>query len=89
MGVLTGPKTTLGLRLCLWTKRYTTAVGYRVDSATAIEILARARPEAARWWQENVPHCTTPGRRLLFAAYACQEVPEVIWPPPPRNAPPA
>lgn len=88
IGILTGPKTPLGVMMRLWTKRYTTTVGYVVDSATAIEILAHAHPEAAQWWRENAPHHTTLGRRFLFAAQACQEVPEIIWPPPPRNAPP-
>ena len=49
-------------------------VGYVVDSARALPILAAHAPEAALWWKRNAPGYYQPGRSLLFPPEACQEV---------------
>jgi hypothetical protein len=49
-------------------------VGYVVDSARALQILAAHAPAEAAWWDKNAPDYLQPGRALLFPPEACQEV---------------
>jgi hypothetical protein len=49
-------------------------VGYVVDSARALQILAAHAPEAALWWKRNAPAYYQPGRSILFPPEVCQEV---------------
>jgi hypothetical protein len=49
-------------------------VGFVVASLTAIEILEKSNPEAARWWRENAPHATRPQNKFLFAPDCCERV---------------
>lgn len=74
VGVLSRPKTWLGLLLALISGRTQQQTGYIVDAHKAVEILARHSPDAAKWWRENAPLSVRPGRRFLFAAEACQEL---------------
>jgi hypothetical protein len=48
--------------------------GYAVDGRTAVEILASASPEVARWWRENAPDILAPGYQLIFAAEVCERL---------------
>ena len=74
-GVLTGPKSRLGSLLRGLINPHIVE-GYAVEALQAFEVLARYRPSAAQWWQENTPHLFRPGTRLMFHAEACEELPE-------------
>ena len=73
-GVLTRPKTFLGLLLALLFGRTERQTGYIVDAHRAVEILEKHAPYAAKWWRENAAPAIMPGKRFLFAAQACQEL---------------
>jgi hypothetical protein len=49
-------------------------VGYVVDAARALQVLAAQAPEAAAWWKRNAPAQCQPGRAFLFPPEVCQEV---------------
>ena len=71
-GVLTGPKNFFQTLLYLITFRLAIHSGYVVPADRAIEILAAAHPEAARWWREHAPHSLRAGRKFLFAPECCE-----------------
>jgi hypothetical protein len=74
VGVLSRPKTRLGLffaRLCGRTKR---EGGYVVEAQRAVEILAAHAPEAAKWWRERAAFSIQPGQLFVFETEVCQEV---------------
>ena len=73
-GVLTRPKTFLGLLLALLFGRTERQTGYIVDAHRAVEILEKHAPYAAKWWRENAAPAIMPGKRFLFAAQVCQEL---------------
>jgi len=73
-GVLTGPKGILELLWRLLTFRMRVQAGYAVDVATAIDILAKTRPDAAAWWRHAAPHLFRRGRLFVFATSCCQPV---------------
>ncbi len=75
-GVLTGPKSILELLWRLVTFRMQVHEGYAVDVATAIDVLAKARPDAAAWWRHAAPHLFRRGHRFVFARDCCQPVEE-------------
>jgi hypothetical protein len=50
--------------------------GYIVEGLVAVAILGDTSPEAAAWWWENTPHLLVPGKRFLFAAQVCEELPD-------------
>ena len=82
IGVLTGPRTWLGVLFAMLTGRAQRATGYVVDAKTALELLATHAPEAALWWRTHAPRFLEPGRCFLFAAEGCEEViesPAVDW----------
>lgn len=82
VGVLTGPRTWLGVLLGILTGRAKRATGYVVDAKTSLELLATHAPEAADWWRTHAPRFLEPGRSFLFAADVCEEVherPTVEW----------
>jgi hypothetical protein len=81
-GVLTGGKTPLGMILAALMGRTYKCVGYYVESAKAVEILAESAPEAARWWRDHAPWTLRQGRRFIFLADQCEEVEAAVWPPP-------
>jgi len=43
-----------------------------VPTLSAIEVLERSNPAAARWWRENAPHAVRARRFLLFPTECCQ-----------------
>lgn len=72
VGVLTGPKSFIGLWIASTFGRCEEWQGYKVDAVTAIKILALKHPEAARWWREETPHMITRERVFIFPADNCQ-----------------
>ena len=92
-GVLTGPKTYLTQRLHLMVgkgRRFLfgsgqAGAGYVVNAQTAITLLTLKNPQAAEWWQSNAPHSFAPGHTFIFAAEACEEAEDIVWPPPPNS----
>lgn len=48
--------------------------GYPIRTQDAIEALREKSPEAARWWESNVPLGLVP--RLVFKRDVCEVVPE-------------
>ncbi len=82
VGVLTGPRTWLGVLLGILTGRAKRATGYVVDAKTSLELLATHAPDAADWWRTHAPRFLEPGRFFLFASEVCEEVqegPAVDW----------
>lgn len=73
-GVLHGPKSLLGQWIAYFLGRGHTETGYIIDANLAVERLAAKSPVAAAWWREHAPHALAPGRYLLFAAEACEEI---------------
>ncbi len=72
VGVLSGPKSFVGLWIASIFGRCEEWQGYKVDAATAIKILALTHPEAAKWWREETPHLVTREHALVFPADNCQ-----------------
>jgi hypothetical protein len=73
-GILSGPRS-IGERLkYLLAVRYRVQSGYIVPTLSAIEVLERSNPAAARWWRENAPHAVRARRFLLFPTECCQPV---------------
>ena len=71
-GVLTGARTPLRRIWAALRGRWKRREGYVVDSAVAVFILERERPDAARWWRENAPHLLRARRRFVFESSVCQ-----------------
>jgi len=74
IGVLSGPKSSLGWLWASLTGAPITVTGYLTAAAQAIEILAETRPEAARWWRENAPKFLREEAEFMFEAPACERV---------------
>ena len=55
-GVLNGPGLYFKYIYKFLTGQYTNYEGYVVEGTTAIAILARHNPAAAKWWRENSPY---------------------------------
>lgn len=72
IGVLSGPKSALGWLWASLTGAPITVTGYLTPAARAIEILARARPEAAAWWRQHAPKFLRDEAEFLFEAPACE-----------------
>ena len=73
-GVLAEPKTVAEQVFSHQLPEATEKVGYAVEAAKAIEILARHAPDAAFWWKRNAPRAIKPGRRFQFAPGVCEEL---------------
>lgn len=73
-GVLTGASNRLGTIVQLLLGRLPTIEGYRVNAATAVELLAREHPQAADWWRSHVAHLLHGQRCFVFEAPCCQRV---------------
>jgi hypothetical protein len=71
-GVLSGPKSFLGMVLNCFKLRHERWEGYPVKARAAIEILGRQNPTAGAWWRENAPHLLRPWRRFVFPSNCCQ-----------------
>src|SRR3981189_3195245 len=52
-GAVSGPRTCLAQIWALLRGRSHRIYGFAVDASRAVEILARASPEAATWWRER------------------------------------
>ena len=74
IGVLSGPKSSLGWLWASLTGESITCTGYLTPAAAAIEILERARPEAAAWWRDNAPKFLREEAEFLFEASACERI---------------
>jgi hypothetical protein len=48
---------------------------YKVRAADAISALEQQNAEAARWWNEHLPHIVQPGKLLAFSADVCELLP--------------
>jgi hypothetical protein len=73
-GVLSGPRNRL---IALWWAlrgQLDCKSGYAVDANEAVRILEGTAPEAAAWWQQNVPRLQHRERKFLFAPAACEVV---------------
>jgi hypothetical protein len=66
MGVLWLPRSVLAQWLAVFRGSAERIAGYAVEALPAVDILARAHPEAAAWWRENTPHLIAPKRYLVF-----------------------
>src|SRR5438046_8922839 len=75
-GVLTGPKSILELLWRLVTFRMQVHEGYAVDVATAIDVLAKARPDAAAWRRPAATHIFRRGPRIVFSRDSCMPAEE-------------
>ena len=76
VGVLSGPKSSLGSLFAVLFGRAQREVGYIVESRVAIDLLAARSPETAGWWRQNAPRFTKSGRYFMFAAASCEELHE-------------
>lgn len=72
LGVLSSPRSMLAQWLAVLRGRAELIGGYAVEALPAIDILAKASPEAAAWWRENTPHLIAPRRYLLFHEEVCR-----------------
>jgi hypothetical protein len=72
MGVLSLPRSVLAQWLSVFRGRAELVAGYAVEALPAVDILARAHPEAAAWWRENTPHLIAPKRYLVFHEEVCR-----------------
>ena len=75
-GVVTGPRSRFGFFLALLLRRFQPVVGFLIDAATSVEILAEHDASAAAWWRDNAPSSVAPGRALVFHVEVCQIVAE-------------
>jgi hypothetical protein len=74
IGVLSGPRSALQSLWAMLAGRRLTTTGYLTPAPRAIEVLERARPEAAAWWRENAPRFLREEAEFLFDAPACERV---------------
>ncbi|MBL7129315.1 MAG: hypothetical protein ISS16_10075 [Ignavibacteria bacterium] len=73
-GILSGPKSLIGMLGAICFGKTKRKEGYLVDSNIAINLLEQNSPEAADWWKTNAPHIMRPGFGLSFNTDACEEV---------------
>jgi hypothetical protein len=74
VGVVSGPKTILGLIFAAVRGKCFKWDGYAVEALVAVEALAEKNADAAQWWRQNAPHLMRKGQRLVFPAEVCEEV---------------
>ena len=74
VGVLSRPKTRLGLFFTWFFGRTKRESGYVVEAHHAVEILAAHEPDAAKWWRECAALSIQPGQFFVFAEEVCKEV---------------
>lgn len=73
-GVLSIPKTRIGLAFAKLLGRMKRQTGYIVEANKGIELLAVHAPEAALWWRKYAARAIAPGQFFLFAIEACEEI---------------
>jgi len=85
--LLTSPKCYLGIFIESRENDFLTNGAYFVSGAEALEILARASPETAKWWRKKAPNFQKPQSAFLFSAACCEpmEIEDTVWPPPPTR----
>jgi hypothetical protein len=71
-GVLSIPRSSPAQSAAMFPGRADFIVGYAVEAASAVGILATACPEAAAWWRENTPDLIAPKRYLVFHEEVCR-----------------
>ena len=76
VGVLTGPKSWFGQLFAILFARAQREDGYIVEARIAVDLLSGRSPEAANWWRQHASSFIAPGKYFLFAAEACEEIPE-------------
>ncbi|NJC40501.1 hypothetical protein GGQ87_000759 [Brevundimonas alba] len=74
-GVLSGPNSWLGYWWARLRGRIHQTSGYVVNSARAIDILARSQPKAADWWRVNAPRFCELDAEFMFDTPACDPSP--------------
>jgi len=79
-GVVTGPRSRLGFLVAALLRRFEPVVGFVIDAAASLEILAEHDASAAEWWRDNAPSTVAPGKALLFHAEVCEIVAEPSTP---------
>jgi hypothetical protein len=72
VGVLTGPRSTFERLVHLFFGKSELCRGYIVHAETAVTILEKNDPDAARWWRENAVEIIRPGECLIFAENECE-----------------
>jgi len=73
-GVLSGPKSFLGVLATLLRGGYQQRSGFKVNVMQALAVLDLRSPEAAQWWRTNAPHLVKPSRFFLFSEHVCKVV---------------
>jgi hypothetical protein len=71
VGVLSGPKGWLAVRLKLLFGGGPQVRGYLVDTLAAVDFLQNVNPVAAAWWRTNTPHLLERGLCLIFEEECC------------------
>jgi hypothetical protein len=71
VGVLSGPRSWLAMRLIVLFGRRLRKRGYVVDTTAAVDLLENVNPLAAAWWRKNTPHLLKPGRCFVFEQECC------------------
>jgi hypothetical protein len=72
-GVLSRPKSFLGMLIAILIGKSIREEGYIVDAKTVVELLREHSPEAADWWTMNVPRVKRSGFLLMFSSDVCEE----------------
>jgi hypothetical protein len=73
-GVITMPRSWLGMVWGRVSGKATRITGYLVSAGDAVELLADSNPQAAQWWRDNTPHLIQPRRTFLFNIEACTPI---------------
>ena len=75
LGVLSGPTNAFAQIWAVVRGKSFAMDGYSVNARTAVDLLAAANPEAARWWRKNTPKLLLGSRCFVFDAAACEILP--------------
>jgi hypothetical protein len=73
-GVLSGPKSFLGVLATLLRGGYQQQSGFEVNVMQALAVLEIRSPDAAQWWRTNAPHLVKSSRFFLFSEHVCKVV---------------
>ena len=74
VGVMTGPRTLFRQVLARIMGKRKWTRGYAVEAGLAVDLLAKANPDAADWWRRNAPHLLDGLRFFVFNTPACRPV---------------
>jgi hypothetical protein len=73
-GVLTAPRSWLGVIWAYLSGRVRRVAGYRVPSAEAIRRLGERHPEAADWWRTHTGFVDSECAHFIFDSPACRPI---------------